>query len=436
MSFSPVLASYRLASSVLGAGAGWLLSARARKAKEDPARLGERFARYKQARPHGAVIWFHAASVGESGVALALIEALSARAPDCSFLLSTGTRTSADLVARRAPPRTTHVYAPLDRPDVVARFIRHWRPDVGVFVESELWPNIILEAEAQGVKLALVNARMSPKTLARWARWRTAGRRLIGAFAYISAADARTKEALADLRPAPLGAPGNLKLAAPAPRIDAAARAALADDIGERKLWLAASTHDGEDEVVLAAHARLREQGAANALLIIAPRHPERGARIAELAAAMWKRPIPRRSRFEAIGDAPVYVADTLGELGLFYDLAPVALVAGSLLPHLRGHNPIEPAKLGAAILSGPYVQSFEDLFEALFVAEGAVKVTNESDLARAVQSLWCDETARQRLLSAAATVTAQGAEAFDATVERLLALAPLATSKAAHAPT
>ncbi|MBK6703534.1 MAG: hypothetical protein IPG56_07075 [Caulobacteraceae bacterium] len=180
---------------------------RAKRGKEDPARLGERFGRYAQTRPVGAIVWLHAASVGESGVALALIEALAKQNPALSFVLTTGTRTSAELIARRAPPRTTHVYVPLDRADCVRRFLDHWRPDVGVFVESELWPNLILEAEARGVKLALVNARMSPRTLRRWTNWRAAGRRLVGAFRYVSAADERTKDALTRLRPAPLGAP-------------------------------------------------------------------------------------------------------------------------------------------------------------------------------------------------------------------------------------
>ena len=141
MSFSPVLLLYRGASTLVGAFAGAWLGQRARNGKEDPARLGERFARYTRARPPGALIWLHAASVGESGVALGLIQALSARDPALSFLLSTGTRTSADLVARRALPRTTHIYAPLDRSDAVYRFLDHWQPDLGVFVESELWPN-------------------------------------------------------------------------------------------------------------------------------------------------------------------------------------------------------------------------------------------------------------------------------------------------------
>lgn len=428
MSFSPVLGLYRAASSALGAFAGLYLDDRAKRGKEDPARLSERFGRYTQTRPASALVWLHGASVGESGVALALIEALSARNASLSFLLTTGTRTSADLVARRAPPRTTHIYVPLDRPDCVRRFLDFWRPDAGVFVESELWPNLILEAEARGVKLALVNARMSPRSLRRWTKWRTAGRRLVGAFAYVSAADARTSDALADLRPAPMGAFGNLKLAAPAPRVDASARATLATEIGARPVWLAASTHQGEDEIVLAAHAILRRDF-PNALAIIAPRHPERGEDIARLADDA-----PRRSRGMGPGDAPVYLADTLGELGTLYDLAPVSLVAGSLLPPLKGHNPIEPAKLGSAILTGPYVESFQDLFDAMFAAGAATRVTDAATLAAEIARLWRDGPGRARQLEAARTVTAQGNDAFERTVDAILALAPATQQSPANA--
>ncbi|MCX7358671.1 MAG: 3-deoxy-D-manno-octulosonic acid transferase [Alphaproteobacteria bacterium] len=418
MSFSPILAVYRVASAALGAFAGFYLSDRAKRGKEDPARLGERFGRYIRMRPNGAVVWVHAASVGESGVAIALIEALATQNPALSFVLTTGTRTSAELVARRAPARTTHVYVPLDRADCVRRFLDYWRPDVGVFVESELWPNLILEAEARGVKLALVNARMSPRTLRRWTSWRTAGRRLVGAFRYVSAADERTKDALAQLRPAPLGAPGNLNLAAPAPRVDANSRAALAAEIGQRPIWLAASTHQGEDEIVLAAHAIL-QRDFPKALLIIAPRHPERGADVARLANNA-----PLRSTGAGPGNAPIYVADTLGELGTLYDLAPVSLVAGSLLPHLKGHNPIEPAKLGSAIITGPYVESFQDLFAEMLVANAARRVTDAESLAAEVANLWRDEAARTKQLEAARTVTAQGADAFARTLNAILALA------------
>ena len=429
MTFSPALAAYRTVVTLLAPFAGLWLGARAREGKEDPARLRERFGRYTKVRPSGALIWFHAASVGESGVAMALIEALAARAPALSFLISTGTRTSADLIARRTPPRTTHVYAPLDSGGGVRRFLDHWRPDLGVFVESELWPNLMLAAEARGVPLALVNARMSPKSLARWRRWRTAGARLLRAFAFVAAADARTAEALSQVRGAEVPALGNLKLAAPPPRVDAGAREALAAEIGARPVWLAASTHEGEDEIVLDAHARLRA-AFADALLILAPRHPERGEDIARLAGGA-----PRRSRFEPIGAASVYIADTLGELGLFYELAPVALVAGSLLGELKGHNPIEPAKLGAAILTGPYVESFQDVFGALFAASGATIVPDAPAIADAVATLWRVSTVRERQLEAARAVTAVGGEAFETTLASLLALLPQAvTSSPAHA--
>lgn len=422
MSFSPVLSFYRAASSALGAFAGLYLNDRAKRGKEDAARLGERFGRYTQTRPAGTLVWLHAASVGESGVALALIEALAAQNASLSFLISTGTRTSAELIARRMPARTTHVYVPLDRADCVRRFLAHWQPDVGVFVESELWPNLILEAEAQGVKLALVNARMSPRSLKRWTRWRAAGRRLVGAFSYVSAADARTKDALAELRPAPLGAPGNLKLAAPAPLVDAAARATLTEQIGARPVWLAASTHAGEDEIILAAHNLLRADF-PDALLIIAPRHPDRGGFIASLADEA-----PMRSTGAGPDSHGVYIADTMGELGTLYDLAPVSLVAGSLLPHLKGHNPIEPAKLGSAILTGPYVESFQDLFAAMSAAGATVIVTDAASIAAHVAELWRVESQRAKQLEAARSVTAQGADAFERTVDAVIGLIPSTT--------
>jgi len=419
VSFSPALAVYRAATSAFAPFAKSWLDARARAGKEDAARLGERFGVYAQARPAGRLIWLHAASVGEAGVAMALIEALSRRDPQLSFLLSTGTRTSAEIAARRAPARTTHIYAPLDATASVRRFVAHWKPDLGVFVESEIWPNLILEARRKGVRLALVNARMSPKTLANWRGWSRAAREVLGAFAWVSAADARTGDALTALRGAPTPAFGNLKLAAPLPAIDPQARAALAADIGKRPLWVAASTHPGEDEIVLEAHARVRAN-VANALLIIAPRHPDRGAAVAALA-----HDAPRRALGRGIGDAPVYVADTMGEMGLFYSLTPIALVAGSLLPELKGHNPVEPAKLGAAVLSGPNVESFQDLFDALFTGQAALRVDDAHDIAVAVTHLWRDEAMRNHQVEAAQSVLAHEAAAFDNTVTQLLDLTP-----------
>ncbi|MDZ4692639.1 3-deoxy-D-manno-octulosonic acid transferase [Terricaulis sp.] len=429
MSFSPALALYAAATAVVAPFAGLWLNSRARDGKEDRARLPERFGRYTSLRPAGKLVWLHAASVGESGVALSLIETLAARDPSLSFLVSTGTKTSADLVARRNLPRLTHVFVPLDSAGAVRRFLEYWRPDLGVFLESELWPNLILAAEKRRIPLALINARMSPKSLARWSRWRTAGARLLKAFAFVAAADARTADALSVVRGKPVPLLGNLKLAAPAPLVDAGAREALSAQIGARPLWRAASTHEGEDEIALEAHSRLIAEY-PNALLIMAPRHPERGEAIASLAGGA-----PRRARFEPIGDARVYVADTLGELGLFYDLAPVSLVSGSLIYHLKGHNPIEPAKLNSAILTGPHYESFQDVFDAIIDAGGARIVSGADELAEQVAALWRDDAARARQCAAAQAATAQGAGALGETAEKLLALMPArANAEAAHA--
>jgi 3-deoxy-D-manno-octulosonic-acid transferase len=419
VSFSPILTLYRAASALAAPFAGFYLSQRAAVGKEDPARMSERFGRYTQARPRGRVVWLHGASVGESGVALQLAAALAARDPMLSFVLTSGTRTSADLIAKRLPLRATHVYAPIDRSAVVRRFLAHWRPDLGVFVESELWPHLILETQAAGVSLALVNARMSPQSLGRWTRWRAAGRRLLEAFTIVMAADQRTASALSQLRTAPAPVVGNLKLAADPPPSDLPARAGFAAEIGARKVWLAASTHAGEDEILLAAHALLRAEF-PDALLIIAPRHPDRGASIAALAGNA-----PRRALNQPIGAASVYIADTMGELGMFYALAPTAFIAGSLLPHLKGHNPVEPAKLDAAIITGPYVESFQDLFSALIAANGVLQADNAEAIADSVSAFWRDETLRARSVAAARAVVNQGAAALDDTVARLNALLP-----------
>ncbi len=417
MSFSPALAAYAATVALVSPFAGLWLGRRASEGKEDRARLPERFGHYASPRPAGRLIWLHAASVGESSVALLLVEALAARDASLSFLISSGTKTSADLVARRNLAQVRHIYVPLDSASAVRRFLEHWRPDLGVFLESELWPNLILAAEKRRIPLALVNARMSPKSLARWSRWRAAGARLLKAFSFVAAADARTAEALSSVREKTAPLLGNLKLAAPAPNVDAGARAALAAQIGARPLWLAASTHEGEDEIALEAHRRLLAEH-PNALLIIAPRHPDRGEAIAALAGGA-----PRRARFEPIGEAPVYIADTLGELGLFYDLAPVSLVAGSLIYHLKGHNPIEPARLNSAILTGPHYESFQDVFDAMIAANGATVVATADELAAHVMAHWHDDSARARHCAAAQSAIAQGAGALAATADQLLAL-------------
>lgn len=420
------LSLYRAGSAALAPFAPLVLGARARQGKEDPARIGERLGRSIAQRPDGKLVWLHGASVGEMGVLLQVQAALAARDPQAHFLVTTGTRSSAELFARRPPPRAQHVYAPVDTPGAVKRFLDHWRPDIGILAESELWPNLVLGAHTRGIPLALVNARMSPRTLARWDNRKRAARSVFDAFSLILAADQRTADALTALSGRPVERSGNIKFSAPAPPVDAASLAHLRAAIGQRPVWLAASTHEGEDEALIAAHALLLSD-APNALLIIAPRHPERGGKVAALAADA-----PQRAKKAPIGEGAVYIADTLGELGLFYAAAPVSVIGGSLLAHLKGHNPIEPAKLKSAILTGPYVESFADAFDALHAAGGARTVTTPTEVAAAVAHLWRDDAARTRLTDAAARVAGESNEALQRTIARLDTLAPRSLT---HAP-
>lgn len=421
------LSLYRAGSAAIAPLAPLVLSARARSGKEDPARIGERLGRSTAQRPEGKLVWLHGASVGEMGVLLQLQAALAARDRDAHFLVTTGTRSSAELFARRPPARTQHVYAPVDTPGAVKRFLDHWRPDIGILAESELWPNLVLGAHDRGVPLALVNARMSPRTLARWHGRKSAARRVFDAFSLILAADQRTADALTALSGRPVERSGNIKFSAPAPHFDAVALAHLRAAIGQRPVWLAASTHEGEEELLIAAHAEIVAER-ADALLIIAPRHPERGDKVAALVAG----DAPQRAKKAPIGAAPIYIADTLGELGLFYAACPVSLIGGSLLTQLKGHNPIEPAKLQSVILTGPYVESFADAFDALQAAGGARTVTTPSEIAAAVSHLWRDADARTRLTEAASRVANESNEALERTIAHLGALAPRSL---AHAP-
>ncbi|MBI1252400.1 MAG: 3-deoxy-D-manno-octulosonic acid transferase [Alphaproteobacteria bacterium] len=423
------LGLYQALATALGPFAGLWLRARVRRGKEDAGRIGERMGRASVARPQGRLLWLHAASVGEMGVARTLIDAVSAQ-EELSFLLTTGTRTSADLFAKQPLPRTIHHFVPLDHPRFVSAFLEHWRPDLGVLIESELWPNLIRAARGRGVPLALVNARMNADTLARWRRTPDSARALLGCFDVIFAADQRTAEGLSALSGSSVACIGSLKLAARTSPATLADGDALTRMLRGRPAWLAASTHPGEDEIALAAHAQMRAR-MPDALLMLAPRHPERGEAVANLAGGA-----PRRSLGDPIGDAAVYVVDTMGELSAFYGQCRVALVCGSLLPHLTGHNPVEPALAGCAIVSGPHVASFSDLFDALHEAGGAWTVSMANDISGAVQTLLSDETQRQRLTQAAARVSRQGGPALETTVAALIARlrAPANSESARHA--
>lgn len=373
MSLPLSLQLYRAATTALEPFAPLLLDRRAKAGKEDRARLHERLARPTAARPPvgpgGRLVWLHGASVGESLSILPLVERLRAERPDVGVLVTSGTVTSAEILARRLPAGAVHQFLPIDTPGGARRFLDHWRPDLAVFVESELWPNLLLTAKARGVKLALVSAKLSDKSYAGWQARPFAAYELFSGFDLILAQDGRAADRLSSLGGTVAGE-ADLKFgSAPLP-VDAAALASLRVRLGGRPVMLAASTHPGEDEIVLNAWRALpAHNDHGRPRLVIVPRHPERGPAIADLALATGAT-VCLRSQ-EPDDSADVIVADTLGELGLWYRLADLALVAGSLVAGIGGHNPLEPARLDCPIVSGPHVENWLTAYADLRDAEG-----------------------------------------------------------------
>jgi 3-deoxy-D-manno-octulosonic-acid transferase len=364
------LALYRAATTALEPFAPLLLSRRAKAGKEDRARLHERLGRPKTARPEGRLVWLHGASVGESLSILPLVERLRAQRPDVAVLVTSGTVTSAELLARRLPQGAIHQFAPVDTPGGARRFLDHWRPDLAVFVESELWPNLLLAAKARGVKLALVSAKLSDKSYAGWQARPFAAHALFSGFDLILAQDGRAAERLAGLGGTVTGE-ADLKFGSEPLPVDAATLASLGVRLSDRPMLLAASTHPGEEEIVLEAWRALPvKEGWVRPRLVIVPRHPDRGPVVADLALEKGAT-VALRSR-EPDDSAEVIVADTLGELGLWYRLADLAVVAGSLAPGIGGHNPLEPARLDCPIVSGPHVENWLTAYADLRDADGA----------------------------------------------------------------
>ncbi|MEO0695971.1 MAG: 3-deoxy-D-manno-octulosonic acid transferase [Pseudomonadota bacterium] len=406
------LRAYRAASRMAGPVARMALRQRLKKGKEDPDRIDERQGTAGATRPEGPLLWIHGASVGESLSVLPLVRRLSELSPALSFLVTTGTVTSARLMAERLPARAIHQFIPLDHPQFVERFLDHWQPDAAVFVESEFWPNLILGARARTDAMALVNGRVSPKSFDSWTKRRGTIRYLLDSFDVIIAQDHQNAERLQTLSGRDVPTYGNLKNSAPALPVDDTELAAMRSAIGTRPVWLAASSHPGEEEFIFDAHKILRNEF-PDLLTLLAPRHPERGDTVREIGRGAGLTCMLRSEGGDLTDDTQVYIADTLGELGLFYRLSSVSFVGGSLVEK-GGHNPLEPARLGCAILHGPYTFNFVETYGEMRQAGGAALVRNERELATAVRRLLGDEKTR-----AAMATTAKNAA--EASAERVL---------------
>jgi 3-deoxy-D-manno-octulosonic-acid transferase len=413
------LALYAAATGLLAPLAPALLRARAEKGKEDPERLMERLGQAGTPRPEGPLVWLHGISVGETQSLLPLIAALRARRPDLALLVTSGTLTSAELLAKRLPASVIHQFAPVDSPGAVTRFLEHWRPAAGLFVESELWPNLIMAARARGVRLALLSARMTEATARRWARSPGSARALIGAFDVILPQDAASAARLARLGAAPAGRL-NLKLVGEPLPADPGELQRLRDGLAGRKAVVAASTHPGEEPLIGGA---ARQAGAP--VLVVVPRHPDRGEAVAaELSTQGFR--VARRSAGQALGpETTAYVADTLGELGLFLRLADAVVMGGSLVDGIGGHNPLEAARLGKPMITGPYVFNAREVYDELFAEAAAIEAADPAALARHLRGLLDHPMIARRIGEAALAYADRQGTALEAALASLEPLLP-----------
>ena len=412
-------AAWAAAASLAAPALRVMLRMRLRRGKELPGRLAERRGVDTSARPPGRLLWLHAASVGETTSILPVLPDLLGRASDLNVLLTTGTVTAADLLARRLEPglacRVLHRFVPLDVPAWISRFLDHWRPDAAGLVESELWPNLLAACRRRRIPLMLINARISDRSLARWRMVPGLARHVLGGFARVQARSETDARRLRELGCGAVLVSGDLKLAAPPLPCDAAELERLRTRFAGRPIWLAASTHPGEEAMIAQVHAALlpRHPGL---LTIIAPRHPERGAAIAAdiggVRRSLGKQP-----------DEGIWIADTLGELGLWYRLCPIVFVGRSLFAPGGGQNPLEPARLGCAIAVGPHTDNFAD-HVAMLRDEGALTlVADAAALTRWVDALLADPARREAMGNAALAAMCHGTDVPRQTADALLDL-------------
>lgn len=407
---------YSLFGLLLRPAVPFILSRRVALGKEDRQRTTERYGSASAPRPPGRLVWVHAASVGETNAVLPLVGRLTAAG--FAVLFTSTTLTSAGVAAKALPKGAVHQFAPLDIGGFVDRFLGYWRPELAIFVESELWPNIVRRLSARQTPLVLVNASLSERSFRGWQRFAGFAGDVFGKIALCLA---QTDEEAARFRA--LGAPdvrvtGNLKFDVPLLAADPAALALLKSSIGDRPVWVAASTHEGEEGFVADAHRLVRERQ-PGLLTILVPRHPQRGDAVRALLEARSLKVAQRSQANPLTPETDVYLADTLGELGLFYRAAPIAFLGGSLVP-VGGHNPIEPVRLGAAVLHGPYVHDQTMLFGLLDNVSPLPPIADAAGLAELVARLIGDPAAAAEIASRSLAALLPQVGALDTTMTAL----------------
>ena len=392
-----VLSTYRWVGAAAFPIVGAYVAFRASKGKEERGRHGERYGNASVARPSGPLIWVHAASVGETSAVTPLVEAIIDTG--IHVVLTTGTVTSAKMVQERLGDRVIHQYVPLDLKPAVDRFLTHWQPDLAVICESEIWPMTILELGTRRVPQVLVNGRLSDRSFASWHRRASIAEALFENLAHVVAQSEVDGERFRALGARPVTVSGNLKVDTAVPPVNNAELASLQRMIGTRKIWAAISTHQGEEAVVAQVHHMLKARH-RDLLTIIVPRHPDRAAQIAAEIEKLGMK-VALRSRGDQIEpDTDIYLGDTIGDMGLYLRLTEIAFVGRSLTAQ-GGQNPLEPAMLKSAILSGRNVQNFRNSYQRLIKNGGAKLVRDKDMLAGAVNYLFNNPAERQIMIDA-----------------------------------
>lgn len=421
---------YRTLTDLGAPAISFYLAKRRREGREDPQRFSERLGKASVLRPAGRLIWCHAASVGEAASLLTLIEKLHELYPTLHILVTTGTVTSAHMLEDRLPANVIHQYVPVDRTAYVRSFLNHWKPDFVVWIESELWPNMLAELRRRLIPAVLLNGRMSEKSFHNWYKVKGWTREILGSFALCLTQTEDERSRFVALGAKPVKCIGNLKYAAKPLPVDEEKLTQLKQNLAGRLCWVMASSHRGEEEAALAAHKNLITKW-PNLLTIIVPRHAVRGDEIAKQISDKTI-PFARRSKQEQITpETTVYLADTMGELGLFYRLCPIACIGGSFTP-IGGHNPIEPAQLGCAIVFGPHMHNFLEVTREFLQQRAALQIQNANELSFVIDRLLTNASDRTDYAQNARRLADQKHHILDQILETLEPWLKLVVRKAA----
>ena len=413
---------YRIATYLT---AGFFLKKRIAKGKEDAKRVGERMGETRIKRPRGKLVWMHGASVGEVTSLLTLVDRAIEFNPRLTVLITSGTQTSAEIIAKRDIEGVIHQYVPLDHPNWVKRFFDHWKPDAAIIAESEIWPNIVNEIGKRKIPAVLVNARLSEKSYNNWRKLRGSIRKLLDSFGQVlTQTDTDTKR-YQDLGHKDVMTCGNIKYSSPPLKADEDVLKSLQNKFKGRPIWVYASSHADEESMACDIHRQL-QAFIPNILTVIVPRHPERRQEIADACDSEDISLIFRSAMRTPPENTDVYVVDTLGELGLFYRLADIAVIGRTFSKDGGGgHNPIEAAQLECATLHGPLYQNQQEIFDEMHAHNAATQIKNAEELYEVLFNLFMDEEARQKLIQNALNYTNSKDDILNAAFKEIVKILP-----------